>query len=462
MANQTTTRAIRRNTYDLGLAYCALLVMLLTLPLGNVIRNLNSSLIFQGWREVVYILLVSPITVYILLTRKQNKFILFFFILLYLLFFLHFVLSNYPFLTTLGFRDTIKYINILPIAYYFARSSPSSINKLINVFYKVLVLTAVIQIILYFCDLDYVVRSIALKSGVIEKGPDYKLIGDFVIRRMDPYFGGGPSGLGIMMALAIVIYYSKITTHRKIGLFDHVGFLVVCFTFFGAMSFSGLIALMVGVLFVQRSFVLTPKTLAWIIPLIVGIYLLNVDLGIQQADGNVDLLAYLKTFFGRYEWVIRQLFGSPINLLIGIGPGIVGNKLTSGLDLQVSNAPIILGGVDGGVFEFGQQFGLPHFVFYGVLVIGLFARTRRVFLHTNAYEAKVLAIMFLVCLLQVHVPPWIRPGFDVVFWMLMGLVAGYLDRVYSLPLLSPTTHRETVIPSFKSGDQRLRQMATSS
>src|SRR6185369_10015327 len=93
-----------------------------------------------------------------------------------------------------GYRDIIKYSLLAVVAYNLCYEKPLFLRRIAVTLFAIGVVVAVLQLVFYILDLDYVLRL-----GTTE--PTYRALGSIYMRRMEPFFGGGPSNLGIYLGV---------------------------------------------------------------------------------------------------------------------------------------------------------------------------------------------------------------------------------------------------------------------
>ena len=398
-------------------------------PLHTLVRRINiDSVLLSGWRDILYIFVLGIWV--ISLSMDQYRFSLRLLIPAVLLFNLIGVAAilRAPSLLIglVGFRDIIKYSLLAVLVYTICRKDPLFIPRITRWVFHVGILVSLAQFVFYARRLDYVLRL-----GTIP--PTYRALGSVNIRRMEAFFGGAPSNLGIYIGVPLVIYLMLQQLGQRVPKWWHIGALLLFAGMVMTLSFSAVITtgLVFAFFLLRRRGKTMLKILATLALLIVFTYL-NVGfdkaiVGDQEATNFQTYVSniFLKALFLKNLPLVMEDAGT---FLFGHGLAHVGTKTF--LDSDSASELMIVGSSDGGWLEFAVQVGVPMALLM-LLSIGLtswhaFLSSRDLSIPRRVHVWGLLAAL-VIMLSSLHIVPWLRVGQDVNFWVVLGALAAVPD-----------------------------------
>jgi len=394
-------------------------------PLHTLVRSIRvDSVLLSGWRDIIYVGICAIWLLGVLRGRFQIKAnpMIQVVLLFNLIGMIQAMRANSFIVGIAGFRDIIKYSLLAVVTYSLCREQPFFLRKIVKTIFAVGICVAVLQFVFYFLDLDYVLRL-----GTIE--PSYRSLGPFYLRRMEAFFGGAPSNLGIYLGTPLTIYLTLHQLGQKLPKWWHIGAWLLLVGMMMTLSFTAVIAvgLVYMVLLLQRggniAFKLAVMTVLVIIFLGLNAGFDRAVVGDQEAT---TFLSYLINIFfkGLFLGNLSTLVQDPLTLIWGHGLALVGAK--SFLDTANQANVMIIGSSDGGWVEFAIQVGVPMtiLIFVAIIATSWRALQRSSMLPTPLrVNAFALFVALVIMLSSLHIIPWTRVGPDVNFWLVLGALA---------------------------------------
>jgi hypothetical protein len=402
-----------------------LLAVIALAPFHSLVRGLSpDSVMLSGWRDVLYIYTVLIWATWLALGRLslpsgRPAYVILLFNVVGL-----FEAARAPSLLAglVSFRDVLKYPMLAFVAEGLCRRYPGFLRRLTMTLFASAAFTAAIQVILYAADKDYVVRM-----GT-DRPINWRSLDLLQIRRMEAFFGGGPSNLGIYLASALAIYLAYRLSRERIPKWWNVAAVVQGFALALTVSFSAIIAVFLTVLLLLTRKGISRRYLVLIAGAVVVLFLI-VNAGLTpemfRADSieNPTFYSYFSVVFFKRLFLgyARQTVASPGTFLMGTGLGIVGNK-TFLADAATSGLRVI-GDSDGGWAEFALQVGVPMALAILLMIGHVIWRAYRTARYFPSEQRNAIWAILGACvamLTSIHIVPWIRVGSDVDFWIVIG------------------------------------------
>jgi len=412
----------------------ALLGLIALAPFHTLVRGLNAdSVLLSGWRDGLYLAVLAVWAGGTLRRRFRVPAApaILAVLLLNLAGLLQILQAETPLAWAAGFRDIIKYSLLAVVAYSVSRERPDFLRRLVKTLVAVGVLVVVLQFIFYYLDLDYVLRLGA-------QPPTRRGIGAFEFRRMEAFFGGAPSNLGLYLGVPLVMVVALLQGGQRLPRAWIAGALLLMVGLFMTLSFSAVlsVAFVSLLLFLgarRRSLLIVALVAAavWIFSgLAAGFD--RAELHGQEAESFATYVTniFYRALFLR-NWEILTQDGR--TFLVGRGLALVGSK--SFIEADAAEGVMIVGSSDGGWVEFAVQVGAPlALCVLAAVLLTLWRAVRSARGLPPLWRATVRALAAgqLVMLSSIHIIPWTRVGPDVNFWIVLGALACAPDLAAAL------------------------------
>ena len=394
-------------------------------PFHTIIRSISvDSVLLSGWRDILFAGIVALWLLGIIKGRfplRANPLVLTVF-LLNIMGVVLILRADLLLVGLAGYRDIIKYSLLAVVTYSLCHEQPLFLRRIVVTIFIVGVVVVALQFVFYFLGLDYVLRL-----GTM--APPYRNIGPFYLRRMEAFFGGGPSALGLYLGMPLVIYLELQQLGQKVHKWWHLGALLLLLGVIMTFSFSAVlvVGLVYSVLLFRRGGDIVYKLAVLAVLLVV---FLGLNAGFSGAvigdQVATNFSSYLINIFGKALFFgnLSILLNDPTTFIVGRGFALVGAKFF--LNTTNQAGVMIIGNSDGGWVELAIQVGAP-------LVLLLLLAIVRTFLRAFSQSRKLptslrvttwaLLAALVVMFSSIHQIPWIRVGPDVNFWIVIGALA---------------------------------------